>query len=57
MATKKSTGWLQYVGPAPAGVGLVPLPEGWPAADHFENDERLLKEKLASGMYREAEKE
>lgn len=49
--TTRVSGLLRYVGPAPAEVGIVPLPEGWPAADHSEPDLALLAEKLASGMY------
>lgn len=41
--------FLRYVGPEPDG--FVPLPEGWPAADHEEGDERVRAEKLASGHY------
>lgn len=48
------SGLLRYVGPAPADVGVVPLPEGWPAATHEETDVALLAEKLASGMYEPA---
>lgn len=40
---------MRYAGPEPNG--LVPLPEGWPAADHDEQDEAVRAEKLASGMY------
>lgn len=47
----KKTTQLRYIGPDPATVGVVPLPEGWPAADHDEPDEELRKEKLASGKY------
>lgn len=42
---------LKYIGPDPAEIGVVPLPEGWPAALHEEPDKGLAKEKLASGMY------
>lgn len=49
--TTQISGELRYVGPAPADVGVVPLPEGWPAANHSEPDLALLAEKLASGMY------
>lgn len=44
---------LVYVGPDPVEVGLVPLPEGWPAAPHQEDDAAIAEAKLASGMYRE----
>ncbi len=43
---------LIYVGPDPAAVGLVPLPEGWPASDHDEPDKELAAAKVASGNYR-----
>ncbi|HXG36521.1 MAG TPA: hypothetical protein VNL15_06105 [Dehalococcoidia bacterium] len=43
---------LIYIGPDPAEVGVVPLPEGWGAFDHEETDEKLAKEKVASGMYK-----
>ncbi|PKN81532.1 MAG: hypothetical protein CVU47_06350 [Chloroflexi bacterium HGW-Chloroflexi-9] len=43
---------LTYTGPDPAAVGIVPLPEGWPALDHDEADEQLAAEKVASGKYR-----
>lgn len=45
---------LTYIGP-PVVDGLVPLPEGWPAATHHELDEDRAEEKLASGFYREWE--
>lgn len=45
---------LKYVGISPAdNGGIVPLPEGWPAADHDEDDEALAAEKLASGKYQQ----
>ena len=44
---------LVYIGPNPAEVGIVPCPEGWPAADHSEPDEALAAEKVASGLYRD----
>lgn len=45
--------FLHYVGPNPADgyVGALPLPEGWPAADHEEADLDVVAEKLASGAY------
>lgn len=43
---------LTYIGPDPAVVGVVPLPEGWPAANHDESRPEVLAEKLASGRYR-----
>lgn len=46
---------LTYCGPEIAPMGGVPLPEGWPAADHDEPDEALAKEKVASGNYKAAE--
>lgn len=46
---------LIYIGPSPAEVGIVPCPEGWPAANHNEPDEALAAEKVASGLYRENE--
>ena len=45
---------LIYIGPSVEEAGLVPLPEGWPAADHDEADESLAAEKVASGKYRYA---
>lgn len=36
---------LEYVGEG----RYVP---GWPAADHYEEDDELAKAKLASGLYR-----
>lgn len=48
---------LKYTGPDPAEVGVVPLPEGWPAEDHDEPDAALAKEKLASGSYKRASKD
>lgn len=38
---------LIYIGPDPAEHGVVPLQEGWPSADHDEEDEVALAEKLA----------
>ena len=52
--TTRVSGELRYVGPAPAEVGMVPLPEGWPAAAPSETDLAVLAEKLASGMYEPA---
>lgn len=46
---------LVYIGPNPATVGIVPLPEGWPALDHEEPDEALAAEKVESGSYAPAE--
>lgn len=37
---------LRYIGPGPETVGGVPLPEGWPAADHEEPDEEIAAAKL-----------
>lgn len=42
---------LRYIGPAPADAGVVPLPEGWPAADHDEPEPAIRAAKVASGMY------
>lgn len=42
---------LRYTGPDPAEVGVVPLPEGWPAVDHDEPDAAQRAAKLASGAY------
>lgn len=42
---------LKYIGKTLEEVGVVPLPEGWPAADHDEKDPAVLKAKLASGNY------
>lgn len=47
---------LEYVGPAPAPGAAVPLPEGWPAADHDEPDRQAAAAKLASGLYRRPRK-
>ena len=47
---------LEYVGPDPSVVGVVPCPEGWPAADHRETSTALAREKVASGLYRERTK-
>jgi hypothetical protein len=44
---------LTYTGPSGPDTTL-PLPEGWPAADHDEPDEAVAAAKLASGLYREA---
>lgn len=52
MPKRETTKRLTYVGPDPAVVGVVPLPEGWPAADHEELNEALAAEKLASGFYK-----
>lgn len=44
---------LIYIGISPAeNGGTVPLPEGWPAASHDEDNEALAAEKVASGNYR-----
>ena len=53
MATKtaKRT-FLEYTGPDPAAVGIVPLPEGWPAEDHEEPDAVQRAAKVASGRYK-----
>lgn len=42
---------LRYIGPDPETVGVVPLPEGWPATDHEEAEPARRAEKLASGKY------
>lgn len=42
--------FLRYVGPSHE-AGVLPLPEGWPAADHEEQDDRVRAEKLGSGHY------
>lgn len=44
---------LIYIGPDPATVGVVPLPEGWPAESHEETEETVAAAKLASGMYQQ----
>ena len=44
---------LIYTGKTIDEVGVVPLPEGWPAANHIEDDPLLAAEKLASRSYRE----
>lgn len=38
---------LRYIGPDPAQIGIVPLPEGWGAFDHEDDDEERAKAKLA----------
>lgn len=43
---------LRYVGPTMADVGVVPLPEGWPAADHDEPDAAAAAAKLAFRLAR-----
>lgn len=46
---------LTYCGPdIPAG-SAIPLPEGWPAADHDESDAAVAEAKVASGNYRSEE--
>lgn len=45
---------LVYCGPIPAPGTGIPLPEGWPMADHAEPDAALAKEKVASGLYKRA---
>lgn len=42
---------LAYIGARPSEAGIVPLPEGWPAADHDEPDPARAKAKVASGKY------
>ncbi|MCX7619026.1 hypothetical protein [Tepidiforma sp.] len=44
---------LRYLGPDPAIDAALPLPEGWPAADHDEPDPAAAAAKLASGLYAE----
>lgn len=39
---------LSYVGP---GQAVRPLPEGWPAGTHEDDDEDRVALKLASGDY------
>lgn len=51
MARRAVTTTLKYIGPEPAAVGIVPLPEGWPAADHDEPNTDRYAAKLASGNY------
>lgn len=41
---------LRYTGGAAVGVP-VPLPEGWPAADHEEPDRQVAARKISSGYY------
>ncbi len=43
---------LTYIGADPAVVGVVPLPENWPAANHEEPDAAIFAEKIAHGSYR-----
>lgn len=44
---------LTYIGPNPGVIGVVPLPEGWPAANHDEPDPLVAAVKLTTEMYRE----
>lgn len=44
---------LHYLGPDPTIDAALPLPEGWPAADHDEPDTAAAAAKLASGLYAE----
>jgi hypothetical protein len=46
---------LTYCGPEIVPMGGIPLPEGWPSADHDEPDEALAEEKIASGNYKAAD--
>lgn len=49
MAGKKAV-VLRYLG----HEGLVlPVPEGWPAADHAEEDHAVAAAKIGSGLYDE----
>ena len=43
---------LVYTGPSITETGVVPLPEGWPAADHNEPDRARAKAKLESNFYK-----
>jgi hypothetical protein len=43
---------LRYIGPAPGVDVTLPLPEGWPAADHDEPSAEVAEAKIASGYYR-----
>lgn len=45
---------LEYLGPDPNDLEVVPLPEGWPAASHDEPDAEVAAAKVASGAYRDA---
>lgn len=47
---------LTYHGPEQRADGALPLPEGWPAADHDEPDEARAAAKVASGLYSVAER-
>lgn len=47
---------LRYVGPT-SESGVLPLREGWPAADHEESDEAEAAEKLATGHYETQDKQ
>ena len=38
---------LEYIGPSPGELGMVPLPEGWPASDHAEPHPGISVIKLA----------
>lgn len=48
---------LRYVGPAPGPDRTLPLPEGWPAADHDEPDPVVAEAKVQSGLYKRARRE
>lgn len=43
---------LRYVGPRRKAGSAIPLPEGWPAADHVEPDAARAEAKVRSGRYR-----
>lgn len=41
---------LKYIGPSSEDGGGVPLPEGWPAESHSDDDEERVKAKLAQRL-------
>lgn len=45
---------LHYTGGGADPDTALPLPEGWPAADHDEPDAAVAAAKAASGLYRGA---
>lgn len=42
---------LRCVAEVPVDGSALPLPEGWPAADHEEGDPAVAAAKVASGLY------
>lgn len=48
---------LRYIGKTIDQVGVVPLPEGWPAEDHDELDAEVGKAKVRFGAYEKVGKD